>query len=322
MKRLLLSLTIIANISALPTRRINEMHNFYKDKNVLVTGGCGFIGSHIVELLVNLGAHVTVLGNLATGFEKNIAHVAGKVTFIRGNIEDIDTCLQATKNKSHIFHLAAFISVPLSVEEPAWCHNTNVDGTFNLLEAARINNVKRFGFSSSSAVYGSPDGPCSETSTCDPTSPYAISKLIGEHLLKQYAINYDMECVSMRYFNVYGERQNPNAAYAAVVAKFRDLMKQDKPVTIFGDGTQTRDFIPVEQVAETNLLLGMLPKEQIAGEVFNVATGKSITVLELFNELKLAFPEYDHAPRFAPPRSGDLKHSTADCNKLLKIALL
>lgn len=314
MKKILCTLSLVTSLIAQTSEK--SMQDFYNNKQVLVTGGCGFIGSHLVHTLVKYGAKVTVLDNLDTGFLRNIASVKDKITFIQGSVADMDVCLQATKNKSHIFHLAAFISVPLSVEEPAWCHRSNVEGTFNLLEAARINGVKRFVFSSSSAVYGAPDGPCSEDGTCKPTSPYAISKLIGEHLLNQYAINYDMECVSMRYFNVYGERQNPNAAYAAVVAKFRDLMQHNKQVTIFGDGQQTRDFIPVKQVVHTNLFLGMAVKEDIQGEVFNVATGRSITVLDLFDELKAEFPDYAHEPNFAPPRVGDLKHSTANCNKL------
>ncbi|MEX0849672.1 MAG: NAD-dependent epimerase/dehydratase family protein [Candidatus Dependentiae bacterium] len=318
-KKILLFCFIVINVQAHISWRSNKMQNFYKNKEVLVTGGCGFIGSHIVEELVSLGAQVTILDNLSTGFLENIEHVADKVTFINGSITDKKLCLHATRNKSHIFHLAAFISVPKSVEEPTLCHETNIDGTFNMLEAARINGVKRFVFSSSSAVYGAPTHACNEESPCEPTSPYGFSKLIDEYLCKQFVINYDIECVCMRYFNVYGERQNPNAAYAAVVAKFRDLMKQNKPITIFGDGLQTRDFIPVEQVTQINLLLGMLPAHTIKGEIFNVATGKSITVLELFEELKTSFPAYKHTPQFAPARSGDIKHSIADCGKLQKI---
>jgi nucleoside-diphosphate-sugar epimerase len=292
------------------------MQSYYKDKQVLVTGGAGFIGSHIVESLVSYGAQVTVLDNLSTGNIENIAHLLDKIMFVHGSITDSRTCLDASRNKSHIFHLAAFISVPQSIENPKLCHEINVTGTFNLLEAAHLNNVQRFVFSSSSAVYGTADGPCSETTPCNPTSPYGFSKLIGEYLCKQYAQNFGLETVCLRYFNVFGQRQNPNGAYAAVVAKFKDLMQHHKPITIFGDGLQTRDFIPVQQVAYTNLLLGMLPAHTVSGELFNVASGTSITLLELLNTLKIEFPNYTLAPNFAPERPGDIRHSTAVCTKL------
>lgn len=296
------------------------MQHYYKNKQVLVTGGAGFIGSHIAEELVSYGAYVTVLDNLSTGNLENVAHIKDHITFIEGSITDMQTCLDATRGKSHIFHLAAFISVPQSLEEPQACHAINVDGTFNLLEAARQNNVKRFVFSSSSAVYGPALTTCNETTSCNPTSPYGFSKLIGEYLCKQYAVNFGVDTVCMRYFNVYGNRQNPNGQYAAVVAKFKDCMRQNLPITIFGDGLQTRDFIPVEQVAQTNLLLGMLPADDVSGEIFNVATGRSISLIELFNLLKKEFPFYALEPQFAPERTGDIKHSAADCSKLQKIA--
>ena len=193
-----------------------------------------------------------------------------------------------------------------------------MDGTFNLLEAARQNGVQRFVFSSSSAVYGPTLETCNELTPCNPTSPYGFSKLIGEYLCKQYAVNFGIETVCMRYFNVYGDRQNPNGQYAAVVAKFRESMANNQPITIFGDGLQTRDFIPVEQVAQTNLALGMLPAKNVSGEIFNVATGKSISVIELFQLLSKEFPNYSYKPTFLPERAGDIKHSTADCSKLQK----
>lgn len=292
------------------------MHNYYKGKKVLVTGGAGFIGSYITEALVSHGAKVTVLDNLSTGNLANLAQVHENITFINGSITDMQTCLDATRGKSHIFHLAAFISVPQSLINPDQCHTINVDGTFNMLEAARQNNVQRFVFSSSSAVYGTTDSPCSETTPCNPTSPYGFSKLIGEYLCKQYALNFSIESVCLRYFNVFGQRQDPNGPYAAVVAKFKDLMQHNKPITIFGDGQQTRDFVPVEQVAHTNLLLGMLPAHTVNGELFNVASGTNITLLELIHILKKEFPDYTLAPNFAPERPGDIRHSTAVCTKL------
>lgn len=310
----LLTLTITLSTGATPA-----MQEYYNNKQILVTGGCGFIGSYITEALVGYGAHVTILDNLSTGNLDNIAHLRDKVTFVEGSITDMQTCLETTRNKSHIFHLAAFISVPQSLEEPATCHAVNVNGTFNMLEAARINGVQRFVFSSSSAVYGPALAICDEQTPCNPTSPYGFSKLIDEYLCKQYAVNFGIETVCMRYFNVYGDRQNPQGQYAAVVAKFKDSMVNNKPITIFGDGLQTRDFIPVTQVARTNLLLGMLPAEDVSGEIFNVATGKSISVIELFQLLRKEFPNYSYEPTFLPERAGDIKHSTADCSKLQAI---
>jgi nucleoside-diphosphate-sugar epimerase len=294
----------------------SDVQAYYNGKHVLVTGGAGFIGSYVTQKLVACGAHVTVLDNLSTGTIANIAHLLDKISFIEGTVADAQTCLQATDNISHIFHLAAFVSVPQSMQQPSLCHDTNVNGTFNLLHAAYTRNVKRFIFSSSSAVYGPTQERCSETSACNPNSPYGFSKLIGEQLCKQYALNFGVETVCLRYFNVFGDRQSCNGAYAAVVPTFKNNLLLNKPITLFGDGSQTRDFIPVEQVAHINLLLGILPAALITGESFNVATGNSISMIELFNKLKQDFPDYAIAPLYAPDRPGDIKHSVADCSKL------
>jgi len=290
------------------------MNNFYKDLNVVVTGGCGFIGSHLATTLVELGAHVTIIDDLSTGTIENIATIKDKITFINKSIVDKQACLEATKDAAIIFHLAAFISVPQSLEQPEMCHATNVDGLVHILEAARINGVGRLVFSSSSAVYGNNEGACAEDSLTNPESPYGYSKLIGELYCQQYAKNFGINAVICRYFNVYGERQNPNGAYAAVIAKFMHQLKNNLPMTIFGDGLQTRDFIPVAQVVQANLKLGMLAPT-IAGQVFNIATGKSITLLALVDQLKKDFPTYHNPLNFAPARAGDLKYSTANCAK-------
>lgn len=292
------------------------LKKYYANKHVLVTGGCGFIGSHVAQALVDLGAHVTILDNLITGNLDNIAHIQDRVTFINGSVADPQICLDATEGKAIIFHLAAFISVPQSTENPSLCHQSNVDGTFNLLESARLHAVDRFIFSSSASVYGTTQEPCSETTPTNPQSPYAWSKLIGEQYCKQYARTFGLKTMSMRYFNVYGERQNPHAAYAAAVAKFKYHMEHNEPVTFFGDGMQTRDFVPVETVAEINLLLGTLPDQELNGDVYNVATGKSITLFELLEMLKPYYPEYDQPIQFAPERAGDVRHAIADCTKL------
>lgn len=295
------------------------MKKFYNNLPVLVTGGAGFIGSHLVKKLVELGAQVTVL-DIKKNREKNLKEVRDKINFIQASVTDFDICLAAAKNKKAVFHLAAQVSVPESVEDPQECHNTNINGTFNLLEACRINNTPRFIFSSSAAVYGPTEKICSEKNECHPASPYGTSKLVGELLCKQYAHNYGLQTICLRYFNVFGKNQNPNGAYAAVVAKFTDQMEQNKPITIFGDGTQTRDFIPVQNVVEANLFLGMQDKKIMNGRHINIATGKSITLLELLKTLKKEFPRYNHEPQFQPARKGDIKHSQADIKNWQTIA--
>ena len=293
-----------------------RMVTFYKDKRVLVTGGCGFIGSHAAQMLVDLGAQVTNLDNLETGRIENISSFKDCVTLIQDTIVNREVCLRAVRDVEIVFHFAAFISVPKSTEEPYACHATNVDGIVHLLEASRLANKPRFVFSSSAATYGNTQEPCSELTPTDPQSPYAWSKLIGEQYCKQYAQMYGMKTISMRYFNVYGPRQNPHAAYAAAVAKFSYNMQHNENITFFGDGLQTRDFVPVSTVVETNLLLGMLPDEYLDGSVYNVATGKSINLFELFEMLKKEYPRYNQEIRFAPARPGDVKHAIADCKKI------
>lgn len=293
----------------------NSLNHFYHDLPVLITGGCGFIGSHIAELLVVYGAHVTVLDDLSTGFISNIKMIKDNITFIQGSITDYQTCLTATENKKIIFHCAAFTSVPDSVARPELCHAINVDGTFNILNAARMNKVEKFIFSSSSAVYGNIDHPVSEDDICNPSSPYGISKYIDELLCKQFSTHYGLLTLILRYFNVYGPRQDPNAAYAAVVAKFTDCMQQNKSITVFGNGLQTRDFIHVYDVALANVIGGMKLDDQSNEQIFNIASGKSVTLLDLIEELKKEYPHYTQKTLFAPKRSGDVMHTAALCNK-------
>jgi UDP-glucose 4-epimerase len=297
------------------------MKQFYKDLPVLVTGGCGFIGSHLCAKLVELGARVTIIDNLSTGSLKNIESIANQVTLITKSITDYQACVEATQNQSLVFHLAAFISVPESIEKPRSCYATNVDGTANLLEAAKENHVSRFIFSSSAAIYGLREGICREDMAPAPLSPYGYSKLIGELYCQQYAQNYGFQTVCMRYFNVYGPRQNPNGQYAAAVAKFTHQMKNNLPITIFGDGKQTRDFVPVNTVVQANLVLGMAPTESVVGQVFNVGSGHSINLLELIAQLKETFPAYSGEITFAPARIGDVKYSAADCSKFIQITV-
>ncbi len=312
---LILSLVTINCYGVSRMQRESMLKKFFKDLPVLVTGGAGFIGSHVVEKLVELGAIVTVLDDLSSGSLDNLERVREVVTLEIGSITDFETCLKATRGKAVVFHLAAFISVPDSLQNPRRCYDVNVNGTLNLLEACRQNGVERFALSSSAAVYGSGHEICSEDAATKPESPYGASKLMDEILCQQYARNFGMKTICLRYFNVFGDRQNPNGAYAAVVAKFKHQMRNNLPVTIFGDGLQTRDFIHVTQVAEANLTLAMLEDESMTGEPYNIGTGKTVNLLELFDQLKKEFPAYHEPLVFAPARPGDIKYSKADCHK-------
>ena len=294
------------------------MQNFYKDRQVLVTGGAGFIGSHIVEKLVELGAKVRVLDNLSTGSLENLKTVIEKIEFINGSITDYNTCLKATENINIIFHLAAYTSVPGSMQEPLKCYAINIQGTVNTLEAARKNNIKSFVFSSSSAVYGNQNKVCTEDLKCNPNSIYGMSKLIGEMYCDQYKKSFEIATICLRYFNVYGDRQVSNGPLAAAYPKFKTAIQNNQKITIFGDGTQRRDFVHVSKIVETNLKAAQL-SQKISGEIFNVASGHSLTVIELIETLKKEFPAYSQAIEFLPARSGDIQNSIADCSKLNQI---
>jgi len=295
------------------------MEQMYAKVSVLITGGAGFIGSHLADRLVALGAHVTILDDLSTGSLINIEHLQDKIHFIHGNITDFATCQQAAYGKKIIFHLAAFLSVPKSLETPRLCHDSNIAGTFNMLEAARLNNVERFVFSSSAAVYGPVSGQCHEDMQCAPISPYGYSKLIGELYCQQYAKNFNLGTVCLRYFNVYGHRQNPAGSYAAVVAKFTHQMQHNLPITLFGDGSQTRDFVPVQTIVDANLTLAQLPQDMMKGDSYNIASGNSISLLALIELLKKEYPAYTAPIIFEPGRAGDLQHSQASVEKFTRI---
>ena len=298
------------------------MNQFYKNKKVVVTGGCGFIGSHIVHKLVELGAQVTILDNLTTGSVDNIAEFRNNVKLIERSITDRDACNEAIAGNEIVFHLAAFVSVPASVEDPETCHATNVDGTFNVLHAAKKHGIKRLVFSSTSSVYGDREDRCFETDmNLAPISPYGATKLMGELYCKQFTALYNLPCVMLRYFNVYGPRQDPHSQYAAVVAKFKYSMKRNEPITIFGDGSQTRDFVHVDEVVHANLLTGMANEELVAGQIYNIGTGKSISIVELAEKIKTDYPHYTGATKFEIKRGvGDVQDTQmcADKYKELK----
>ncbi len=292
------------------------MEAFYTKKPILVTGGAGFIGSHLTEKLVDLGAQVTVLDDLSTGSLNNLERVKKSITFIHGSIHDPNTCLSATKNQQIIFHVAARISVAQSMQNPDDCYKTNVIGTLNILQAAQKNMVHNVVFSSSSAVYGFQETSCSEQMPCMPTSPYGHSKRIGELLCQHYATTHALSTVILRYFNVYGERQSSHGSYAAVIPRFRENMALNNPITIYGDGLQKRDFVHVSDIVFANMVTGLLSTQ---GEIFNIATGNSITLLQLVDQLKEGFPHFTAGIIFQPARSGDIMYSSADCSKWHKV---
>lgn len=296
---------------------MNHLRNFYANKQVLVTGGAGFIGSHLVEKLVELGAHVTVFDNFSSGNLNNLAPVFSRIAVTYADVRTSHSTRKATAKKDVAFHLAALVSVTQSVQNPQLCRDINTGGTANLLDGCKENCVPTFIFSSSSAVYGNQQGPCAEDRTTEPQSPYAQSKRDSEHLCKQYAEQYNITTACLRYFNVYGERQNPNGDYAAVVAKFKHNLRNNLPLTIFGDGKQSRDFIPVADVVLANLIIGT--QSNIKGEIFNIGTGASINLFDLIAKLETELQTKAAAVTFQPARSGDIYQSQAVCDKYKKL---
>lgn len=274
---------------------------------ILVTGGAGFIGSHIVRALTDAGSKVRVLDDLSSGRAENLAGL--DVEFVRGDICDAAIVAQAVRGVRAVCHHAAMISVPRSVEDPLGSHRINVEGTLNLLEAARRAGAPRFVLASSAAIYGDePSLPKTEQSPQRPQSPYALHKLIGEGYLKLYHDLYGMDTLSLRYFNVYGSRQDPASPYAAVIPLFIDALREGRRPTVYGDGKQTRDFVYVDDVARANLAALTVPDPD--GRVVNVAGGRRIDLLELLDTLGEIFT-VSPAPLFAPARLGDVRHSVA-----------
>ncbi|GIV17802.1 MAG: epimerase [Armatimonadota bacterium] len=276
---------------------------------ILVTGGAGFIGSHIVEKLVGLGHEVIVLDDLSTGREENIAHLQDSVTFIKGSITARALLSRLMEGVQVVFHQAALGSVPRSVEDPATTHEVNITGTFNVLLAARDAGVKRVVYAASSSAYGdTPTLPKVETMLPNPLSPYAVSKLVGEYYCQVFTRVYGLETVSLRYFNVFGPRQNPHSQYAAVIPKFITAALKGEPLTVFGDGEQSRDFTYIDNVVQANLLAMESP--HAVGKVYNVACGGRYTLNELIRQLETIFGRKLEV-QYLPPRAGDVKHSEA-----------
>lgn len=276
----------------------------------LVTGGAGFIGSHLVEHLVRAGQSVRVLDNFLTGKRANLESLLGKIELFEGDIRDADVCRQACHGVDVVFHQAALPSVPVSVADPVTSHNCNVNGTLNVLVAARDAKVRRLVYAASSSAYGdAPTSPKVETMPSLPLSPYAVQKLAGEMYARAFAVCYGLETISLRYFNVFGPRQDPKSQYAAAIPAFVTALLRGQPPTIYGDGEQTRDFTYIENVVRANLAAAAAPK--VNGEVVNVACGESISLnrtIAKINELIGGTIR----PIYAPARQGDIKHSMAD----------
>jgi len=283
-----------------------------KLKKYVITGGAGFIGSHIAEHLSNEGHQVTILDSLRTGFEKNLKGL--NVEFVQGDIRDEKIAQNVVKNATAVFHLAALVSVPESLLKIRECIDINTIGTLNILEAAKNNPGCKVVLSTSAANYGdNPILPKVETMAPEPMTPYAITKLDGEYYLKMFLDQYKVPTASLRYFNVFGPRQNPKSAYAAAVPIFINKALQNQPITIYGDGLQTRDFIYVRDVVKANILAS-----KIGNETYNVALGHSTSVLELAEKI-IEITNSKSEIQFLDERPGDIKHSKADPSKFNKL---
>ena len=288
-------------------------HNDFAGRRVLITGGAGFIGSHLAEALVRLEAQVVVLDDLSGGSRENPSAFP-PVEFVEGSILDRDVLARCVRGCQYVFHQAALGSVPRSVEQPRLYNDVNTVGTLNVLEASRAAKVRRVLFAASSSAYGENPVPWVETMPPLPRSPYAATKLAGEGLLRAYSASYGLDTVSLRYFNIFGPRQNANSAYAAVIAAFAKAMLAGQRPTIYGDGEQSRDFTFVANAVHANLLAARRAAP-LAGEVINVGCGARISVNQLAHEMAAALGRPELKPDFQPERPGDIKHSFADLRR-------
>lgn len=278
----------------------------------LVTGAAGFIGSSLVRALVNRGDEVRGVDNLATGRRENLQGVADRVDFRQVDINDLDAMRQACDGVDYVLHQAAIPSVPKSVLDPLGSNRANVDGTVNVLVAARDAKVKRVVYAASSSAYGdTPTLPKHEGMTPNPISPYAVAKLTGEYYMVSFYRCYGLETVCLRYFNIFGPHQDPSSPYSGVLAKFSLQMLRGEQPTVFGDGEQSRDFNYIDNAVSANLLACSAPGSECAGRVFNIATGKRATLNETF-ELMKPLTGYSGTIKYGPERGGDIKHSLAD----------
>ena len=297
---------------------------FPENTTFLVTGGAGFIGSNLCEAVLKLGCRVRCLDDLSTGKQENVdlfvenPEFRGRYEFIKGDIKDLDTCLRACEGVDYVLNEAAWGSVPRSIEMPLFYCANNIQGTLNMLEAARQAGVKKFVYASSSSVYGDePNLPKTEGREGNLLSPYALTKRCDEEWAKQYTRHYGLPTVGLRYFNVFGRRQDPDGAYAAVIPKFiKQLLAGERP-TIHGDGRQSRDFTYIENVVEANLKACLAPQEA-DGEAFNIAYGGREYLNDIYHGLTRALG-VEIEPVYGPERPGDIKHSNADISKAKRL---
>lgn len=289
---------------------------FLENSTFLVTGGAGFIGSNLCEAILKMGYKVRCLDDLSTGKQANVDIFLDNpnYTFIKGDIKDLDTCMAACEGVDYVLNQAAWGSVPRSIEMPLFYEKNNIMGTLNMMEAARQQGVKKFVYASSSSVYGDhPVLPKKEGQEGNLLSPYALTKRVDEEFAKLYTRLYGLDTYGLRYFNVFGRRQDPDGAYAAVIPKFIKMLMNGETPTINGDGMQSRDFTYIENVIEANLKACLAPHEA-AGNAFNIAYGGREYLIDIYHSLTRALGK-DIEPNFGPDRAGDIKHSNADISK-------
>lgn len=294
---------------------------FEKDAVFLVTGGAGFIGSNLCEAILNMGYQVRCLDNLSTGKQENVDLFINNhnYTFIKGDITDLDTCMNACEGVTYVLNQAAWGSVPRSIEMPLYYEEVNIRGTLNMMEAARKKGVKKFVYASSSSVYGDhPVLPKVEGQEGNLLSPYALTKRVDEEYGKLYYKLYGLDTYGMRYFNVFGRRQDPEGVYAAVIPKFIKQLLNNEAPTINGDGKQSRDFTYIENVIEANLK-ACKASHEAAGQAFNIAYGGREYLIDIYYHLAKALGKEEIAPKFGPDRAGDIKHSNADIGKAKRL---
>lgn len=284
----------------------------------LITGIAGFIGSSIARALLERGEQVRGIDNLSTGKRENLREIEGRIDFREADLLDLEAMRSACRGVDCIFHEAALPSVPKSVKDPLASNQANVDGTVHALVAARDAGVKRVVYAASSSAYGdTPTLPKYEEMIPSPISPYAVAKLAGEYYMTSFYRCYGIETVSLRYFNIFGPRQDPTSPYSGVLAKFTTQMLRDEQPTIFGDGSQSRDFTYIENAVAANLLAAHAPAVKVVGQVFNVATGARADLNQTF-ELLATLTGYRGKPKYAPERDGDIQHSLADISRAEK----
>lgn len=277
----------------------------------LVTGGAGFIGSHIAAALIERGARVRIIDNLSTGHRENVAEIGGDIDFIQASLTDREALTRALEDVELVFHEAAIPSVPRSVAEPTETHDASVNATFSLLLASRDQKVRRLVYAASSSAYGDqPELPKREDMRPDPLSPYAVAKLVGEYYCQVFSRVYGLETVSLRYFNVFGPRQDPGSQYSGVISRFIDAALNGKQPMIYGDGEQSRDFTYISNVVDANLKAA--ESNSAIGHVINIANGERVTINEVFEMVKKLTGHGNLHAEHAPPRAGDVRDSLAD----------